>query len=491
MTEQTVLIIGGSITGLTAALALKEKGFQVTIVDRDPSPDASIGWADSNRWVRRGAAHTLQPHVLTARLRNALWQWYPDLVQAMLDAGVWEMDFADTVHPVARKDYRPRPGDEDITILVSRRTTLELVMRRYVADHSIATFLDGVQVTSLIIEGEPAPLRVRGVHTKGKAGEGAILADVVIDASGRTTKFADQLRARGAAVQEEHHASHSVYYTRHYLLLPGEAYPGLYGLPAASFADMTVAAFPGDNGAFVVTIGAFRDDPLLFETLQDADLFDTVCRGVPRVATWIDPQRSRPTSGVMGWASMDFLWRSLIADGAPQVLGFFLAGDTALRSNPKYGRGCTCGTIGARMLADTLAASSDEAERLALYEAALHGAFRKEWEELLAVDETDYARFRAAAGLSRESWTDALRSRLRDHIMNRAMLCDPAVQREIMRGFYGLTNPSDWTRDLGVWARIARALIPPKSKADVAKQYFIRPSRDEIKSWVEAARTAA
>ena len=89
--EQTAIVIGGSITGLTGALALKAKGFEVTIVERDASPDAAISAQDSSAWTRRGAMHTLQPHVLTARLRNALWEWYPELVRDMLDAGVWEL----------------------------------------------------------------------------------------------------------------------------------------------------------------------------------------------------------------------------------------------------------------------------------------------------------------------------------------------------------------------------------------------------------------
>ena len=209
---QSAIIIGGSITGLTGALALKARGFDVTIVERDATPDARISAEDSSAWTRRGAMHTLQPHVLTARLRNALWEWYPGLVRDMLDAGVWELRFADYIHPAVRGDYRPEPGDEKITVLISRRTTLELVMRRHVERHGIADIRSGVQVTSLIVEGEKAPFTIRGVRVKDAGGEREIRADVVIDASGRTTKFADALRRAGAVIGEESHARNHCYY---------------------------------------------------------------------------------------------------------------------------------------------------------------------------------------------------------------------------------------------------------------------------------------
>jgi 2-polyprenyl-6-methoxyphenol hydroxylase-like FAD-dependent oxidoreductase len=488
MSQEKAVIIGGGIAGLSAALALQARGLAVTVVERDPSPSASVGWSGSEAWRRRGAPHALQPHVLTARLRNAVNAWYPGLARALRDAGVWEMGFAEMVHPVAKGDYRPEPGDDDITILMSRRTTLELAMRRYVAGAGVATIVDGVKVASLLLESGGPPVVVRGVRVQAADGVQDLAADIVIDASGRFAGFCDQLRAAGAQVGEEHHVSHSAYFTRHYRLLPGQRFPGVYGLPAAAFADMTVAAFPADNGAIVVTIGAFKDDPLLFDALADVEVFEAVCRATPRVAEWIDPALSRPTTDVMGWANMDFLWRSLVHDGVAQARGFFFVGDTALRSNPKYGRGCTCAVIGARLLAEVLGDEPDPDGRLRRYEAALRSGFRSEWEELLAVDAADHRRFQVAAGLARGGLGDAVRSRFQDLLLHRAMLCDPQVQRALLRGFYGLGPPSAWTRDPAIWARIAGAAVLPGREARVARRYAARPSRAQIAEWIETRR---
>jgi flavin-dependent dehydrogenase len=182
---------------------------------------------------------------------------------------------------------------------------------------------------------------------------------------------------------------------------------------------------------------------------------------------------------------MDFLWRSLVHGGVPQARGYFLVGDTALRSNPKYGRGCTCAVIGARLLAETLAAETDPDVRLIRYETALRTAFRGEWEELLRVDAADHRRFLVAAGLVKGTLGDAIGSHLQDLILQRAMLIDPKVQRALLRGFYGLSAPSAWTRNPMMWARIARAAALAGRRARLAQRYAGRPSRDQIGRWIK------
>jgi 2-polyprenyl-6-methoxyphenol hydroxylase-like FAD-dependent oxidoreductase len=484
MRRQKVVIIGGSITGLTGALALEAEGFDVTIVERDPSPDASLEPANSNTWTRRGALHALQPHVLTARLRNKLHEWYPDLVRDLLDAGAWEQPFEETIHPDLAPGYHAPPGAEAISVLMARRTTLELVMRRHVERRGVAAFLAGKQVSSLIIDGDTAPITVRGVRIRDVEGERELLADVVIDASGRTTRFADQLRKDGALISDEYHTSNTVYYARHYRLKPGGSFPRTYGLPGVMFGDMVFAALPADNGAMVVTLSVFKDDPLLYEAVGRLEVFEEIARRTPRVAAWVDPSVSEPTSAVMSWANMDFLWRTTIADGAPQILGFFFAGDATIRSNPKYGRGCTCGTIGSHILAETLASVADPADRPLHYEATLFETFRKEWEDLLAVDRRDYGRFQATAGIRPASLGETLQWRLQDHVLRRAMVVDPNVQRKIMKGFYGLEDATAWTKDPVTWLRIAAAGLPIHAR-DMFKEFSIRPSRQDIKALID------
>ncbi|HAC57996.1 MAG TPA: hypothetical protein DCF73_06540, partial [Rhodobiaceae bacterium] len=58
---------------------------------------------------------------------------YPGLLDELLAEGCRELAFVEGLPVSLKKSYRPVPGDEDMTILTSRRTTLEFVMRRYAA----------------------------------------------------------------------------------------------------------------------------------------------------------------------------------------------------------------------------------------------------------------------------------------------------------------------------------------------------------------------
>ncbi|MDH5736950.1 MAG: FAD-dependent oxidoreductase, partial [Gammaproteobacteria bacterium] len=92
--RESVLVAGGGIAGLFAALSLLEKGFSVTLVERDgpppepPLPDASRMVDDCQRdrvgdaffnWPRPGAAQFRHPHAFLGLMCNFIEQHYPDL----------------------------------------------------------------------------------------------------------------------------------------------------------------------------------------------------------------------------------------------------------------------------------------------------------------------------------------------------------------------------------------------------------------------------
>ena len=267
--SEKVLIIGAGIAGLSAALALQAKGFAVTLVDRDaPLPD-HVTPEDSWSWPRRGAPQVRHPHFLMGRLRNLLQSNHPRLVCELLDAGVWELPFEETLHPAVRPIFDYQDGDEELTPLCARRTTLELVMRRYVVEKGIADLRCDSQVTSLVLD-NGAPKSVLGANISTNGNRETAYADIVIDASGRGSKIANQLRQAGAVIDDEQFVSGNIYYTRHFKLKNGRSFPVMAGLPAAEFADFTIGALPADNGTFTVTISVWKDDPILFENREKA-----------------------------------------------------------------------------------------------------------------------------------------------------------------------------------------------------------------------------
>jgi 2-polyprenyl-6-methoxyphenol hydroxylase-like FAD-dependent oxidoreductase len=461
-----VIVIGAGIAGLSSALAMQAKGFEVELLERDPAPPEHFDPTDVSAWRRRGAPQVPHPHFLMGGLRNLIYAHHPQLVDALLAAGVWELPFIDTLHPVARSNYRARAGDAQLTAFVSRRSTLETVMRRHV------DALPGVRVhptceaEALLLAPDTRPLTaVGGCMRRSHADTEELRGDVVIDASGRSGKLATQLRDLGADIRDEHYESGDVYFTRQYRLQPGRAYAPLHGLPAIITPDYTIGMLPADNGYFTITIAVWKDDPVLYGAVKDPQKFETFCRLIPRAAGWIDPAFATPVSNIVyGFGALDSFWRTTVVDGKAQVHGLFFIGDTAVRTNPKYGRGCTWGFTQAHMLADILQGGTDPTARVVAYENGLRSAFRSNWNATLTMDRDRYKQYRAKLFGQPLTLRDRTSAALDEIIIQRGMRADSHLHRTIMTGYHGLAALSDWAKRPSVWMRALRILLSPRTK---------------------------
>jgi 2-polyprenyl-6-methoxyphenol hydroxylase-like FAD-dependent oxidoreductase len=150
--KQDVLIMGAGVAGLVSALALRAKGCDVMVLDRDVAMPDGLTPQASWDWPRRSAPQVQHPHFLMGRLRALLRHEHPDLLAELFAAGVWELPFRDTVHPAAQAGYRPEPGDLELVPLCARRTTFELVLRRYIKARGLATIRSAARAGDLLLE---------------------------------------------------------------------------------------------------------------------------------------------------------------------------------------------------------------------------------------------------------------------------------------------------------------------------------------------------
>ena len=91
------------------------------MLDRDPLPtsgDAEEAFAAE----RRGAPQAHQTHGFLARLVVELRRHFPDVLDTLYAAGC-------IVVPARNNLGEPQPGDEDLAVLIVRRTTLEWLLR--------------------------------------------------------------------------------------------------------------------------------------------------------------------------------------------------------------------------------------------------------------------------------------------------------------------------------------------------------------------------
>src|SRR4029079_1894061 len=140
--REKILVAGSGIAGLGAALALGGGSRDVTILDRDPPPPEGSAEDAFYTCARKGATQLRHSHAFLGRLTTLIRERYPDLMAELLAEGTRLFGFEDGLPPALATSYVRAQGDEDLRLLLSRRTTLELVMRRHAARLPGVTFIN-------------------------------------------------------------------------------------------------------------------------------------------------------------------------------------------------------------------------------------------------------------------------------------------------------------------------------------------------------------
>lgn len=358
-----VVIVGGSVAGLTAGLVLARSGHAVTICERDPQPLPANPERAAAHWRRGGVPQVRQSHGFLGRLRSELLAAAPDLWQQLLAAGAEQIPLFDR-RPVALSAAARLPGDAELVFLACRRSTFDWVLRG-AAERECDVRL-GVRAEQLLIEAGPGGARVAGVAT----GDGPLSADVVVDASGRTGGLARR-ETRMVRARASGEPCGIVYASRFYRLRPGAGWGPLNRLWAAggSYAGYACVAFPHDAGTFSVNLGRLPEDTALAAAHTEVG-FTRATALIPSVSEWVDPERSEPLGPPVPMAGI----RNTLVEPAP-VRGLFLLGDAACTTDPAFGRGVVLAVAGALALARVL---RDTGSDLDAARASFNGWFADE-----------------------------------------------------------------------------------------------------------------
>ena len=283
-----------------------------------PPPHGSAEAAFTD-WQRRGATQLRHSHAFLGRLTSLIRDRYPDLMAELLAEGTRLFGFQDGLPPGLARDYRPAPGDEDLQLLFSRRTTLELILRRYAARLPGVTFVSDAGVRGLLVRRDGDLVVIEGLKVERAGAVEAMRADVVVDASGRNTLFPDWLREEGVVVREEASPCGILYYTRHYKLRDGQGEPPRDGVPGgADLGYIKFGVFVADNRHFSVTLAVPEIETGLRTAVVKPQTFDAACMAMPGAAKWINPTRSEPVSRVFAMGELQNVWRHYLKGGEPR-----------------------------------------------------------------------------------------------------------------------------------------------------------------------------
>lgn len=476
--NERVVVIGAGMAGLWTALALARTGRQVILLERDPPPPDGGPDEAFHEWTRRGVGQLRHSHAFLARLRLLIRDEHPKLLRELLDAGCRELRFEDGLTPLHRARFTPKPIDADLAILTSRRTTLELVMRRYVERMAGVELRSQTFVRELVVEPGDPP-RVRGVQLED--GE-TIAGDVVVDAGGHSSTAFEQLAQAGVTIPESAESSGVIYFTRHYRLRPGAAEPPRGGPPGnGDLGYLKFGVFPADSGCFSVTLCVPEVEEELRKAIVAPDVFDAVCRRLPGPAAWIVPEHAEPVSRVFGMGRLESRWRDLAPEGRAAVLGFFAVGDSLVRSNPLYGRGCSFAGVGAYLLRDALEASPDPHQRPARFMRDVERELRPYYDVMRQADRSAIRRARRELmGDERSSLRGRITKSFIEDGITVAVRSDPDLLRASLRGFHMLEDPRAWLRRPGNLAKVLAYWARGKKANAAAYRPSDEPDREAM-----------
>ncbi|NMH98265.1 FAD-dependent oxidoreductase [Pseudonocardia acidicola] len=341
-TSQTTVIVGGSIAGLLAAAAASPASEAVTIVERDDLP--------AGPEHRRGVPQGTQVHALLAVGQQNMERLLPGIVAELQEAGGTLVDGPGDLAVYTASGWTGR-APSDAKVVCARRPLIEWVIRKRVLTLPNVTVLKG-NVTGLVANEDRT--RVVGVSLRGADD---VPADLVIDASGRSSKAPTWISDLGYDAPGEQELRSYVGYTTVPVRLPEDALPtGVAGVLSHPHPRNLRggSVVPCDNGLHLVSalsmmnVDPPRDMPSLLEFVDRAA--SPVVGQVARTA--------EPVGDVVAYrmpGSRRRLWERL--ERRPE--GFVAIGDAVMSFNPLYGQGMSLAAVEAVLLADTLADVSD------------------------------------------------------------------------------------------------------------------------------------
>ncbi|MBA2609644.1 MAG: FAD-dependent oxidoreductase [Actinobacteria bacterium] len=463
--QKHLVVIGAGVGGLGAALSLSRAGHKVTLLERDPLPATATAEEAFNA-PRQGAPQVHQTHGFLARLMVTLRDRFPDVLEKLHAAGGLDMPGMGQF-----PDDEPQSGDEDLKVLIIRRTTFEWVLRMAVVAEANVTAITDTHVASLIA-GDP----VNGVPVV----EGVVLddgteyrGDFVVGAGGRRSNVPELLKPLGVDVEETIVESGLMYVSRWYSW-PG----GIDNLKEAKLGgDLGFVKFlgiPGDAGTLSVTLAVRSDDREMRRALEHEDLFDRACTLLPGPDVFFKdgPLEPRTEVKVMG-GLLNRLRKFVDADGNPTVLGFHAIGDAHTCTNPLYGRGCSLAMVQATLLADAFAGHGDDAVgRAKAYEKASHEQVEPWFDLSVMMDKAGSDPLGQTLGTpSDKKEANPIRA------IFTAAATDPVIGRAFARFFNLLALPSEMMSDPVVMGRVADVMANPEKYPEAT---MAGPRREEL-----------
>ncbi len=337
MSIERAVVIGGSVAGLLAAIALADVCDEVVIVERDELPDAPVG--------HNGAPQGKQIHVCLPAGLSMIEQLIPDFGPKLKAEGCPEWDELEAVPYLTSEGWRVRTASPVKTVGF-RRPLFEWVIRRHLL--SLPNAEVRVGTAKGLVANDDATF-VTGVELA--SGE-TINADLVVDASGRASQAPKWFEKLGYAPPIDREVRINMGYASQVVRVPDGLLPeGVVGLNSLPYPGHHRGAvvLAADNGTFMLTaVGMMGDYPP-----GDRDKMLAYIDGSPSPLIGELARKCEPV-GEINTYRMPGNRKRVWEDLERRPGGFVAVGDALGSFNPIYGQGMTSAANAAVTLRSTL-----------------------------------------------------------------------------------------------------------------------------------------
>jgi 2-polyprenyl-6-methoxyphenol hydroxylase-like FAD-dependent oxidoreductase len=347
MENTHAIVIGGSMAGLCGARVLSKFYNKVTVIDRDAYP--------AGAHERPGVPQSRHVHALLMRGRLELDRLFPGFERTMPERGAIEINFSRDFAALRGEGWAERRTDS-ITTLFASRVLIEATVRELLRRIPNVELIERAEAVGFETVRTGA-LRVTGVKVNPRDGgtSFSLSGDLIVDASGRTTKIPSWIEAMGLPTPPETVVdSHTGYASRWYKTNPDRRpkdwwWKGIWIDPDAKTLSTAGVMFPVENNRMIVSLAGIGGH---YPPSDEAEFTAKLAQlRSPIIAEEV--ALAEPLSQVYSYRQMANRWRHY-DKWAARLDGFVALGDSSCAFNPVYGQGMTSGALSALILGECL-----------------------------------------------------------------------------------------------------------------------------------------